>query len=97
MENALAKSAGAGAGAEQTVSITTLDLTGLKCPLPVLKARRQISQMTAEDRLDVMADDPAAPLDFEHFCSTGGHELIGTRSEDDVFTFCIRVGVGQTA
>ena len=78
-------------------TLITLDLTGLKCPLPVLKARRQISQMTAEDRLDVMADDPAAPLDFEHFCSTGGHELIETRSEDDVFTFCIRVGAGQTA
>ena len=97
MENRLAKSADAGAGAEQTVSVTTLDLTGLKCPLPVLKARRQISQMTAEDRLDVMADDPAAPLDFEHFCSTSGHELIETKSEENVFTFCIRVGAGETA
>ena len=97
MGNGSAKYAGAGAVLEQTVSVTTLDLTGLKCPLPVLKARRQIGQMMADDRLDVMADDPAAPLDFEHFCSTGGHELIETRSEDDVFTFCIRVGAGQKA
>ena len=97
MENGSAKSGAAVAGAEQAVSVTTLDLTGLKCPLPVLKARRQISQMMADDRLDVMADDPAAPLDFEHFCSTGGHQLIDTRSENDVFTFCIRVGASQTA
>ena len=97
MENGSAKSGAAGAGADPKVSVTTLDLTGLKCPLPVLKARRQISQMMADDRLDVMADDPAAPLDFEHFCSTGGHKLIETRSEDDVFTFCIRVGASQTA
>ncbi|MGB1357383.1 MAG: sulfurtransferase TusA family protein [Candidatus Puniceispirillaceae bacterium] len=45
----------------------SLDLTGLKCPLPVLKARRQIGQMES-GILEVQADDPAAPLDFEHFC-----------------------------
>ena len=86
MENGSAKSAGAAPSA----SVTTLDLTGLKCPLPVLKARRQISQMAAGERLDVMADDPAAPLAFEHFCSTGGHAIIETRSEDNTFTFCIK-------
>ena len=93
MKKASAQSAGAAASA----SFTTLDLTGLKCPLPVLKARRQISQMAAGERLDVMADDPAAPLDFEHFCSTGGHALVETRSEGDIFTFCICVGSGPAA
>jgi tRNA 2-thiouridine synthesizing protein A len=67
-----------------------LDLTGLKCPLPVLKARRQITQMAAGDLVEVMADDPAAPLDFEHFCRTAGHELVETRTKEAVFTFCIR-------
>ena len=38
----------------------SLDLTGLKCPLPVLKARRQIGQMTS-GILEVKVDDPAAP------------------------------------
>ena len=88
MENGLAKSAGAGAGSEQTVSVTMLDLTGLKCPLPVLKARRQISQMMAEDRLDVMADDPAAPLDFEHFCSTGNGHFKPVKSSVVTETVC---------
>ena len=90
MENASDKSA----GAAPLACVTTLDLTGLKCPLPVLKARRQISQMAAGERLDVMADDPASPLDFEHFCSTGGHALVETRSEGEIFTFCICVGTG---
>ena len=93
MENASAKSACTAPSA----SVTTLDLTGLKCPLPVLKARRQISQMAAGERLDVMADDPAAPLDVEHFCSTGGHALVETRSEGEIFTFCICVGTGPAA
>ena len=93
MENVSAKLA----GASPSTSVIALDLIGLKCPLPVLKARRQISQMAAGERLDVMADDPAAPLDFEHFCSTGGHALVETRSEGKIFTFCICVGTGPAA
>jgi tRNA 2-thiouridine synthesizing protein A len=70
---------------EITVS---LDLTGLKCPLPVLKARRQIGQMTG-GVLEVLADDPAAPLDFEHFCETQDLRLLRKVEADGVFTLHI--------
>ena len=93
MENLSAKSV----GTAFQESVLTLDLTGLKCPLPVLKARRQISQMATGERLNVIADDPAAPLDFEHFCSIGGHGLVEVRSEGEVFTFCIRVSKGPAS
>ena len=97
MENASTKSVGGKPADNESLEIAiTLDLTGLKCPLPVLKARRQTSQMATGDRLDVLADDPAAPLDFEHFCSTGRHELVETRSDGAVFTFCIRVGANPS-
>lgn len=69
--------------------LITMDLTGLKCPLPVLKARRQISQMPAGGTLVVIADDPAAPLDFDHFCQTGGHDLLESLAKDGVFTMRI--------
>jgi len=68
----------------------SLDLTGLKCPLPVLKARRQLAQMT-DGVLEVMADDPAAPLDFEHFCDTSGYALLRNDAKGGIFTFHIRV------
>ena len=72
------------------------DFTGLKCPLPVLKARRAIKDMTAGSILEVTATDPAAELDFAHFCETGGHELLAcTRSgegETLVLRFVIRAG-----
>mgnify|MGYP003327844962 FL=1 len=68
----------------------SLDLTGLKCPLPVLKARRQITRMQ-DGVVEVLADDPAAPLDFEHFCDTSGHMLIRNADEGGIFTFHIRV------
>ena len=69
--------------------LITMDLTGLKCPLPVLKARRQIGQMPAGGILVVIADDPAAPLDFDHFCQTGGHDLLESVAKNGVFTMRI--------
>jgi tRNA 2-thiouridine synthesizing protein A len=69
--------------------LVTMDLTGLKCPLPVLKARRQIDQMPAGGILVVIADDPAAPLDFDHFCQTGGYDLLESAAKDGVFTMRI--------
>ena len=66
-----------------------LSLTGMKCPLPVLKARRQINQMAPRSVLKVTADDPAAPLDFEHFCHTGGHDLLSSTEQAGIFTFHI--------
>ena len=69
--------------------LVTMDLTGLKCPLPVLKARRKIGQMPAGSILVVIADDPAAPLDFDHFCQTGGHDLLESVAKNGVFTMRI--------
>ncbi|MEM7212422.1 MAG: sulfurtransferase TusA family protein [Pseudomonadota bacterium] len=70
-----------------------LDTCGLLCPLPVLKARKRLSQMASGDVLRVNADDPAARVDFPHFCSEQGHELL---EEGDtpagVLTFVIRKG-----
>ena len=70
---------------EDHSALITLDLTGLKCPLPVLKARRQIGQMAAGAVLEVKADDPASPLDFDHFCHTGGHQLLESTENNGVF------------
>lgn len=76
-------------------TVSTLDLTGLKCPLPVLKARRAIKDMNSGDRLVIIASDPAAQLDFPHFCETSGHSLISMTSdgEGDEFRLTITLEV----
>ena len=79
-----------------------LNLTGMKCPLPVLKARRQINQMAPQSVLKVTADDPAAPLDFEHFCHSKSviaqAAKIGARKRMSrvVFSEAATVGKAQT-
>jgi tRNA 2-thiouridine synthesizing protein A len=59
----------------------TLDATGLLCPLPVLKARRLLRDVPAGGILEVLATDPGAIKDFEHFCKTTGCELLSVGEE----------------
>jgi tRNA 2-thiouridine synthesizing protein A len=59
----------------------TLDATGLLCPLPVLKARRALRDVPSGGILEVLATDPGAVKDFEHFCKTTGCELLEAGEE----------------
>lgn len=69
-----------------------LDATGLKCPIPVLKARKMARGLANGDRLEILATDPGAVSDFEAFCEAGGHELLEHDRKDGVFRFLIRIG-----
>jgi tRNA 2-thiouridine synthesizing protein A len=60
----------------ESVSDTTLDARGLRCPLPVLKARRALKEVPPGGILRVLATDPGAEKDFAHFCGTTGCELL---------------------
>ncbi len=53
-----------------------LDLTGLICPIPVLKANKILSQMSVGDILVCEVTDPAAPNDFEHFCASKSLQFV---------------------
>lgn len=68
----------------------TLDATGLKCPLPVLKARRAMKELDVGQVLEVRATDPGAVKDFEHFCRTTGDALLESRAEAGIYVFRIR-------
>ena len=70
-----------------------LDYRGLKCPLPVLKARRALKDMATGDSLEIQADDPASPLDFAHFCEEAGHMLTSEQTEGALFLFIITKGM----
>ncbi len=67
-----------------------LDATGLKCPLPVLKARKAMGQVPAGGTLEVRATDPGSVADFQAFCATASHELLCMHEADGVFSFLIR-------
>lgn len=67
-----------------------LDATGLKCPLPVLRARRALKDLPPGGVLRVRATDAAAPRDFVSFCQMTGTELLSSTVEDGVYCLVIR-------
>lgn len=69
---------------------TVLDLTGLLCPLPVLKARKQLEAMPAGGILKVIATDPMSAIDMPHFCNEQGHTLLDQSQDGGALIFRIR-------
>ena len=71
-------------------SETLLDVKGMNCPLPVLRANRALRGLAAGDKLRVLATDRASVADFRAFCRETGHTLISFSEESGVFSFTIR-------
>ncbi len=67
-----------------------IDVRGLLCPLPVLKAKKRLKAMRAGETLRIQATDPAAAIDFPHYCSESGNELVEASKEGEVLVFIIR-------
>jgi tRNA 2-thiouridine synthesizing protein A len=68
----------------------TLNLSGLLCPLPVLKARKRLGSMAPGEILRVIATDPMSAIDMPHFCNEQGHELVESSTEAGALIFRIR-------
>jgi tRNA 2-thiouridine synthesizing protein A len=68
----------------------TLDVRGLRCPLPVLKANKALRGMAPGAELIVLATDPAAETDFPAFASETGHALLSATRQGEDFRFVLR-------
>ncbi len=69
---------------------TLLDVKGMACPLPVLRANKALRALAPGERLRVLATDRAAVADFQAFCRETGHDLVAQGEEAGVFSFTIR-------
>jgi tRNA 2-thiouridine synthesizing protein A len=67
-----------------------LDVTGLLCPLPVLKAKKRLETMVTGNELVVIATDPMSLIDMPHFCREQGHQLLSATQQNDTISFRIR-------
>lgn len=73
-----------------SIDVTVLDTTGLKCPLPVLKAKKALKTMPAGACLEIHATDPGAAKDFAAFCEASGDTLVRADTAGEVLVFVIR-------
>ena len=69
---------------------STLDVQGLTCPLPVLKANKALRALAPGDKLTVLATDPASVADFQAFARETGHALLSSGSDGAVYRFVLR-------
>ena len=77
-------------GCAATVARTvTLDVTGLQCPMPLLKAKKALNELAAGQRLLVVATDPGSVRDFQVFSEQSGHRLLESRQEGDRYCYLL--------
>ncbi len=67
----------------------SMDLKGLACPLPILKAKKALSQLPKGGTLEVLATDPGSVADFTAFSEATGNRLIERSEGGGVYRFVL--------
>lgn len=67
-----------------------LDATGLRCPLPLLKAKQALRPLAVGEMLRVLATDAGSVRDFKAFAHISGHELVGFSERDAIFCYLLK-------
>ena len=67
-----------------------LDVKGLTCPMPLLKAKKTLNDMEAGAVLRVLATDPGSERDFEVFARQSGNTLLDSFNSDGVYCYYLR-------
>ena len=72
------------------VHCVELDVRGMSCPLPLLKAKLELNRMASGEVLKVLATDAGSQRDFRAFARLAGHALLHEEVEDGVFRYWLR-------
>lgn len=67
----------------------SMDLKGLACPLPILKAKKALSQLPKGGTLEVLATDPGSVADFTAFSEATGNRLVERSEDSGVYRFVL--------
>jgi tRNA 2-thiouridine synthesizing protein A len=67
-----------------------LDVRGLNCPLPILRAKKALAELRSGEVLRVLATDPGSVKDFQAFAKQTGNQLLSHDEGDKVFSFLMK-------
>ena len=67
-----------------------LDARGLNCPLPILRAKKALTDMSTGQVLKIIATDPGSVKDFQAFSKQTGNELLSHAAAQKEFTFYMK-------
>lgn len=74
----------------QTTVDIELDLSGLTCPMPLLKTKQSLNKMAAGQVVKVIATDPGSERDFQVFARQSGNRLLDFEKDDGRFLYWIQ-------
>ena len=75
---------------EELKSKESLDLTGLACPMPIVKVSKAMKTLESGEVIDALTSDPGAITDFPAWGRTSGNEIVKTQAEGDNTRFYIK-------
>jgi tRNA 2-thiouridine synthesizing protein A len=67
-----------------------LDARGLNCPLPILRCKKSLSELTGGQVLKIIATDPGSVKDFQAFAKQTGNELLSSAEAGGEFVFMMK-------
>lgn len=67
-----------------------IDARGLNCPLPILRTKKALAELSSGQLLRVQATDPGAVRDFQAFSKQTGNELVSQEAGDGTFWFVLK-------
>ena len=67
-----------------------LDTRGLNCPLPILKAKKALAEMSSGHLLKVVCTDPGSTRDFQAFAKLTGNELVEQQTAGGEFIHVLK-------
>jgi TusA-related sulfurtransferase len=67
-----------------------IDTSGLNCPLPILKAKKALTELQSGQTLQVIATDPGSWRDFEAFARQTGNELVSQEKTETNFVYVLK-------
>jgi tRNA 2-thiouridine synthesizing protein A len=67
-----------------------LDARGLSCPLPILKTKKSLNELTSGQVLKVLATDPGSIKDMQAFATQTGNPLLSSAEENKTYVFYLK-------
>jgi tRNA 2-thiouridine synthesizing protein A len=67
-----------------------LDARGLNCPLPILKSKKSLNDMTSGQVLKIVSTDPGSVKDMQAFCGQTGNPLLSSAEEGKTYVFYVQ-------
>jgi len=67
-----------------------LDAKGLSCPMPIVKAKKAINELSSGEILEIHATDQGSKSDIPAWTKSGGHELLKETEEENIIKFWIK-------